>query len=219
MCDFLVVLQERKEKEPNGAEFISALAAGNNAQLMIATSCAQNMVNPSLLLALVAAAHQTGGQVICIVPSHRELQSTKTALGSSDYANKFVQFIVGDPSHLLLTHEYKEADFLLIDCNLRNYEDIIEARRGGEKTRVVVGYNAFSKGSSWQWSGLGTHLLPIGDGLLVTKIEGNSRDCDRRGRSGSIRRKSNWIVKVDQCTGEEHVFRVRSSQRKLQVAV
>lgn len=221
MRDFRVVLQERKEKEPNGAEFVSALAAGNNAQLIVAASyCAQKMVNPSHLLALVAAAHQTRGQVICIIPSYQELQSTKCALGSSDYANKLVKFIVGDPSHLLLTDEYKEADFLLIDCNLPNYEEIIEARRGGEKMRVVVGYNAFSKGSSsWQWRGLGTHLLPIADGLLVTKIGGSSRVFDRSGRSGSMRRKNNWIVKIDQRTGEEHVFKVRSCQRKLQVVV
>ncbi|XP_021725034.1 uncharacterized protein LOC110692327 [Chenopodium quinoa] len=202
---------ETKEKEPNAAEFISALAAGNNAQVMVA-ACAQKMVTPNLL-ALVSAAHQTGGHVTCIVPGREELLSSKRALKSDA---KYVNFVVGDAKDLLL-NEYKNADFFLVDCNLKDYEGVMRGmhvmRR--EKSGVILGYNAFCKGSSWQWSGLRTHLLPIGDGLLVTRFDGNNgRDvmCEK-----SVK-KSNWIVKVDKCTGEEHVFRVRSPQRKLEIA-
>lgn len=174
--------------------------------------CDKKMVTANLL-ALVSAAHQTGGHVICIVPGNEELESSKRALKSDA---RFIEFIVGNASDLVL-NEYKEADFLLIDCNLEEYEKIvrgiIQARRGKEGNRMVVGYNAFSKGSSWQWSGLKTHLLPIGDGLLVTRIGEKNVMTEK-----SIR-KSNWIVKVDECTGEEHVFRVRSPYRKLQISV
>ncbi|KAL7229575.1 hypothetical protein ACSBR2_008142 [Camellia fascicularis] len=53
----------RKANKPDVdiAEFISALAAGNNAQLMVVT-CAG--AADSTALALVAAVHQTGGRVI-----------------------------------------------------------------------------------------------------------------------------------------------------------
>ncbi|KAL2920535.1 hypothetical protein RDABS01_012026 [Bienertia sinuspersici] len=207
-----MILQERKEKEPNAAEFISALAAGNNAQVMVA-ACAQKMVTPNLL-ALISAAHQTGGQITCIFPTREELQSSKRALKSDA---KFVNFIIGDAKELLL-NEYKNADFLLIDCNLKDYDTVMKGmhlmRR--EKNGVILGYNAFCKGSSWQWSGLRTHLLPIGEGLLITRIGANV--CRDAIKGEKVVRKSNWIVKVDKCTGEEHVFRVRSPQRKFEIS-
>ncbi|KAK9724500.1 hypothetical protein RND81_05G077400 [Saponaria officinalis] len=204
---------ERKEKEPDSAEFISALAAGNNAQKMIII-CTKK-VNINNILALVAAANQTGGLVNCILPDKHERQSVQNSLKSNA---KSINFIVDNNASEVLTQKeyYKETDFLLVDCNIQDYDQIMRrATKGVKKGGVVVGFNAFCKGSSWQWGGLRTHLLPIGDGLLVTKI--NDGDLCKEVKSV---RKSNWIVKVDQCTGEEHVFRVRSSQsRKLQVSV
>ncbi|KAL9240395.1 hypothetical protein vseg_014620 [Gypsophila vaccaria] len=206
---------ERKEKEPNSAEFISALAAGNNAQMMIIACTKEPVINN--ILALVAAAHQTGGAVHCILPSIEQLQAVKDGLKSNA---KSINFIIGNASEVLTQKMYRStADFLLVDCNIQDYEQIMRQATtdGVKKGGVVVGFNAFCKGSSWQWSGLRTHLLPIGDGLLVTKIDGEF--CKEvKSVKGSLK-KSNWIVKVDQCTGEEHVFRVRSSQRKLEVSV
>ncbi|KAK8650515.1 hypothetical protein V6N13_140150 [Hibiscus sabdariffa] len=69
----------RRGKEPDVAEFISAIAAGNNAQLMVMT-CAN--VAGSTALALVAAAHQTGGRVVCILNSLDRYEASKSALGN-----------------------------------------------------------------------------------------------------------------------------------------
>ncbi|MBA0559328.1 hypothetical protein Golob_016294 [Gossypium lobatum] len=184
-------------KEPNAAEFISALAAGNNAQLMVA-ACAD--AADYTTLALVAAAHQTGGRVICILPGTEQLRSSKQILG---YDACRVEFVVGDARNLLLSR-YTEADFVLIDCNLENHEGMVRAVPAGTKRNgaVVVGYNAFAKGSWWS-GGSKTQLLPIGEGLLVTRIKPNA-----------LVKRSQWIVKVDKCTGEEHVFRVRFPQGK-----
>ncbi|KAK6250474.1 Protein of unknown function DUF1442 - like 5 [Theobroma cacao] len=192
----------QKAKEPNVAEFVSALAAGNNAQLMVvAYATAAN----STAFALVAAASQTGGHVVCIVPGIEELQLSKKILG---YDASHVEFVVGEAQNLLLSH-YREADFVLIDCNLENHEGILRAVEAGTKRNgaVVVGYNALTKGS-WRSSGSRTQLLPIGEGLLVTRIAAKAKiDC-------GFEKRSHWVVKVDKCTGEEHVFRVRFSQGK-----
>ncbi|GMY07753.1 S-adenosyl-L-methionine-dependent methyltransferase [Fagus crenata] len=186
-----------KAKEPNVAEFISALAAGNNAQLMV-VACAG--AADSNTLALVAAAHQTGGRVVCILGGLEELQLSKELLGLDAC---HVEFVIGEAQNLVLT-QYREADFVLIDCNLENHEGILKAVQVVRKQScaVVVGYNAFCKGSWWS-SGSRTQLLPIGEGLLVSRIAG-----------GCGIGKSHWVVKVDKFTGEEHVFRVRSPQRK-----
>lgn len=158
----------------------------------------------STTLALVAAAHETGGRVVCILSGVLDdIDESKKSLGR--YAN-CIEFVKGDAQNLLIG-DYKGADFVLIDCNIdidgrKNVfraaqESVMHGSAGG----VIVGYNAPHKGS---WSGFETHFLPIGEGLLVTRIAENS---DVGGR----RKRSRWIVTVDKCTGEEHVFRVTSS--------
>lgn len=190
------------------AEFISALAAGNNAQLMV-VACAG--AADSTILALVAAAHQTGGHVVCIVRGHEELNASKSVLG---LAASHVQFMIGEPQELLL-NQYP-ADFVLIDCKLENHEEIlIKAIQAGGKQNgtVVVGYNAFSCRGSWCSCGSKTQLLPIGKGLLVTRF-GATAISPKYG-SGMGKTKSRWVVKVDKCTGEEHVYRIRFPQGKV----
>ncbi|XP_071728648.1 uncharacterized protein [Rutidosis leptorrhynchoides] len=200
----------KKVNEPDVAEFISAIAAGNNAQLIVVT-CASTA--GSTVLGLIAATHQTGGRLICIVKGQEELKSSKQTLGS--HANH-VEFIVGKAQNLLLD-EYKSADFVVIDCNLENHEGILEAiqqhKRG--KSTIVLGYNAYWK-DSWVWSRLNSQLLPIGEGLLLMRVAGKCEDGDRRNGAhgdcgGGAKRTSHWVVKVDKSTGEEHVFRVRSN--------
>ncbi|KAL9240394.1 hypothetical protein vseg_014619 [Gypsophila vaccaria] len=203
---FLKTLKMGNNKSPNKeldvSEFISAIAAGNNAQLIV-VACGDT-VTPSTLLALLAAASQTRGRVICIFRDINKLISIKQAL-SQDNVNS-IEFVVGDVEKLI-SRDYKEADFVLNDCKQENHEALLKAIvqcRGGNcnKGTIVLGCNAFST-KSWQWAGLRTQLLPIGDGLLVTRITGPIE------KSSSPGRKSNWIVKVDKHTGEEHVFRVR----------
>ncbi|KAK6936346.1 Protein of unknown function DUF1442 [Dillenia turbinata] len=198
----------KRAKEPNVAEFISALAAGSNAQLMV-MACA-GTADPTIL-ALVAAAHQTGGRVVCILGCVNELRSSKEALGLE--AN-CIEFVIGD-AQTLLFDDYREADFVLIDCNIENNEGIVQAMQEGRKQKgaIVLGYNAFCKGS-WRPSGSRTQLLPIGEGLLMTRIGAQAQaKFGGNGRPSSGKR-SHWVVKVDKCTGEEHVFRVRSPHRK-----
>ncbi|EEF51518.1 conserved hypothetical protein [Ricinus communis] len=202
----------QKAKEPDVAEFISALAAGNNAQLMV-VACASSAA--STVLALVAAAHQTGGRVICVLRGHEELESLRQCLGIDAC---HVQFVIGEAQNLLLTH-YSEADFVLVDCNLENHEGILAAVEGSSRRKrngaVVVGYNAFTKGSWWS-SRAKTQLLPIGEGLLVTRIAASGR-IHRSSSCGHGKKSSHWVVKVDKCTGEEHVFRVRSFPQGKQI--
>lgn len=199
----------KRGKEPDVAEFISALAGGNNAQLMV--EVCGSKAGPTTL-ALVAAASQTGGRVVCILPGPKELEASKSEL--SRYLDR-IEFVTGDPL-TLLTNDYKGADFVTVDCDIDGHKTIFKtAQKGAAHTEagaLVVGYNAQHMVPSW--SGLGGHFLPIGEGLLVSKVPKNHhglRDC---GNSPNGKR-SKWIVKVDKCTGEEHVFRVTSPQPKV----
>ncbi|KAK9048599.1 hypothetical protein SSX86_032436 [Deinandra increscens subsp. villosa] len=197
----------KKANEPDVAEFISAIAAGNNAQLMVVACAATAGLTT---LGLVAASRQTGGRLICIVKGIEELHSSQQALESD--ANR-VEFVVGD-AQSFLSNEYKSADLVVIDCNLENHEGILGAiQNRREKSTIVLGYNAFWK-DSWVWSKANSHLLPIGEGLLLMRVAGKCETGGRRsgdhGGGGSGRR-GHWVVKVDKCTGEEHVFRIKSA--------
>ncbi|CAK9161054.1 unnamed protein product [Ilex paraguariensis] len=120
----------KRANEPDVAEFISALAAGNNAQLMVVASAS---TAASITLALVAAAHQTGGRVVCIKPGLEELQLSKQALGNSA---SNVEFVMGEAQNVLL-NQYREADFVVIDCNLDSHEGISQqCKRAGDLTAL-----------------------------------------------------------------------------------
>ncbi|KAF8049465.1 hypothetical protein N665_2206s0006 [Sinapis alba] len=210
---------DQRTKEPNVAEFISALAAGNNAR-KIAVACA-GAANADILVALIAAANETRGQVVCVLRGIEELIISKKMLEPSEIHQ--IRFVVGESSdNILISDHFGEADFVLVDCNLENHQDIVRkivnhhdenARTGG--VAVVVGYNAFSRGS-WRFSdGRKTQFLPIGGGLLVTRVNDNGNYnqkmmmMNKNNHHHDRVRKSHWVVKVDKCTGEEHVFRVR----------
>ncbi|KAK2971739.1 hypothetical protein RJ640_022878 [Escallonia rubra] len=201
------VFRGERDKEPDVAEFISALAAGNNAQLMVFASCATtSSTAASTALGLVAAAHQTGGRIICIVRDEEQLHTSKIALRCN--VDDRIEFVIGEAQTLLSNH-YKEADLVVLDCNLENYERILRTVQASERhsSSVVLGYNAFCK-DSWQWSGSHTHLLPIGEGLLLTRRAARAKITS--GSNGGSGKRNHWVIKVDKCTGEEHVFRVRS---------
>uniref|UniRef100_A0A7C8ZDB9 Uncharacterized protein n=1 Tax=Opuntia streptacantha TaxID=393608 RepID=A0A7C8ZDB9_OPUST len=191
-----------KRGEPDVAEFISALAGGNNAQLMV--EVCWSIAGPATL-ALVAAAHPTGGRVVCIVPGMKEVQLSKSEL--SGHLDS-VELVTGDP-HTLLTNQYKGADFLVVDFRINDQEVIFST---GQKNKgLVVGYNAQQMVPSKE---LGGHFLPIGEGLLVSNVPKTSRS--RGYGTGATRKvRSKWIVKVDNCTGEEHVFRVTYPQQRI----
>lgn len=190
------MFQGKKDHEPDVGEFISAMAAGNNAKLMVMVS---TTINTSTALALVAAAHQTGGRVICITPELVITSKDDDGDGRIEepHSNS-IEFVVGDAKKLL-KNEYKCADFVLIDCNLDNFKDVFKSAQSCPNSKVIVGYNATHKRSSW--SDFKAQFLPIGDGLVVT------RTAAVRGGGG---KRSRWVVTVDKCTGEEHVFRITS---------
>ncbi|KAJ8573310.1 hypothetical protein K7X08_009821 [Anisodus acutangulus] len=189
-------------KAPDVTEFISAMAAGNNSQLMV-TACSGH--HGSTLLGLVAAAHQTGGRVVCILRGqHEEMHAIKETILLGGYAN-FVEFVIGDVKTLLASN-YEGADFVLIDCELENFQEVFQVAQQGVSVKgaFIVGYNALREGHRLNFDHKG-YFLPIGEGLLVSKISVSE------GKKIVSGRRSHWVVEVDECTGEEHVYRVSTS--------
>lgn len=213
-----IYLQGKGDKEPDVAEFISALAAGNNAQLMVMAPSAPAATDRSMLLSLVAAAHQSGGRVISVSRDSEELETRKRSLGPY---SQYVEFVIGEASTLLRTG-LKDGDFVLVDCKSSGYESVLRASRMGLKA-LVVGYNALDVGrnsnsSTWFSNGFKTHFLPIGGGLMVSR---SSEQGSKSQKDGNCRekKKSCWVVRVDELTGEEHAYRIVSPRANKQTMI
>lgn len=228
--------QERKQAEPESTEFISALAAGMNAQLIV-EACSS--ASPTSTIGLAAAARQTGGRLVCILPAKADddtLAETIKDLGLEDTT----EFVIGDAMELL--PKYKNVDFALIDSKLtEDYQGLFTLLNLNPSRAVVVANNLFDRKATTAYArtlkrklGAKSVTLPIGKGIEVTRIgtdynnryspqtqqEVESMDvmgvnpkrkcCDYKNVKSTTSRgdTGRWIVLVDERTGEEHVFRV-----------
>ncbi len=82
-------------RETGSNEFISALAAGMKAKLIVEIT---SDVSPSTV-ALATAARHTGGRLVCILPEPVLAESKKVIRDSG--LKDIVEFRTGDPSELL----------------------------------------------------------------------------------------------------------------------
>ncbi|KAH1196158.1 hypothetical protein GmHk_19G056487 [Glycine max] len=94
-------------------EFVSALAAGMKAKLIVEVA---SRASPSTI-ALAAAARQTGGRLVSILPVP-VLDESQEVIKNSGLKDQ-VEFRTEDPSKILPYCE--NIDFSLVDCKDENY--------------------------------------------------------------------------------------------------
>ncbi|MED6174977.1 hypothetical protein PIB30_074104 [Stylosanthes scabra] len=202
-----------KVQEPGSNEFVSALAAGMKAKLIVeVTSCSS-----SSTIALAAAARQTGGKLVCII-SETSLDESEHVIRCSGLEDQ-VEFRTEDPAELL--PNYENIDFFLVDCkDDEKYAKLLKLLDvNPAKSVVVANTNNLLGGDKKR---LGSYVRrkdekiavrslkhPIGKGMEVILISMNNDD--RFGDRGHHSRKickSKWVAKFDEESGEEHIFRV-----------
>nr|KJB09584.1 hypothetical protein B456_001G155100 [Gossypium raimondii] len=187
---YLETLQLWKTREPRSNEFISALAARMKSKLIVEV---KPRVSPSTL-ALATAAKHTGAKFVCILPEAAlpEVKRESKDLGLTDV-----------------------IDFSLVDCKNGDYPKLPNTIKVNPKRAVVVATNL-----SDDKQGLGAHIVgkknkvtvrsmkhPIGKGMEITTI-GKTNTSERHDQGGGGHFGTKWIVKVDEESGEEHIFRV-----------
>lgn len=205
-------------QEPKSSEFISALAAGMSAKLMVEVTCEVS----TSTVALAAAARQTGGKVVCIVPEITLNESRQTIQDSG--LNDMVEFRTGNPIEVL--PKYENIDFSVVDCQTDDNRKLLQKLDVNPKRSVVVANNLVQGRK-----GLGGHLKgvenkakvrsikhPIGKGMEITMIGKNNdikrerhRKMDRKRSMTKKSDKSRWIARVDEKSGEEHIYRIPKS--------
>ncbi|KAL9257518.1 hypothetical protein AKJ16_DCAP11445 [Drosera capensis] len=214
----------RRVSEPGRHELIAALAAGINTKLIVEVAL---HVSP-LTIALAAAARETGGEFICILPNN-VLNDSKFVLQDSGLVDN-VEFVIGDPMDLL--PNYKNVDFVLIDCRVENYMMILKLLETNPRRAVIVANNllpgrpglrgyirglkdkVFVRSIKHLIDDEGMEISVIGSKDQIAKkrqlyyrnvAHGNE---ERVGGCGSSGEQSKWVHKIDEESGEEHIFRV-----------
>ncbi|GMH29594.1 hypothetical protein Nepgr_031437 [Nepenthes gracilis] len=103
-----------------------------------------------------------GARVVCILGCPKDLQLSKLVL--SPKCRRSAHRACYWRCSKAVEEDYEDADFVVVDCNLRHHEGIPGAVKGGKRCSGAndLGYNAIFKGS-WRWSGAKGQLLPIGN--------------------------------------------------------
>ncbi|QCE02567.1 S-adenosyl-L-methionine-dependent methyltransferase [Vigna unguiculata] len=188
----------RVEKNPGNNELISALAAGMKAKVIVeVTSCVSLYT-----IALAVAARQSGGRLVCIIPKSLLHESKQVIINSG--LEQQVEFRTEDPSKLLSL--YDNIDFFVVDCRDENYTRLLKLVDVSMKRSVIV----VAKHVVCDKKGLRWHIRGK-DGMEVSRICMNDGSDKRSGvREDYVkkRRKSSWIAKFDEESGEEHIYRV-----------
>ncbi|KAL3645350.1 hypothetical protein CASFOL_010530 [Castilleja foliolosa] len=193
-------------KESGVAEFISALAAGWNVQLVVETWSQGGPTATSVGLS-IATSH-TGGKHICVVPNENSKSAYIDSMRKHGQLITDDDIIVGTPEKAMKGLE--GIDFLVVDCQQDDFVRMLGVANFGQRGAVLICKNASwraSTGFKWR-SVLGEKsrivrsvFLPVGKGLDIAHVGA------RCGGSVDSRDPSRWIKHVDRDSGEEFAIK------------
>jgi len=173
-------------------EFISALAAGNQARLMV--DIASGGLSASTLALAVAATHVGGGRLVCVRHEREAIEEIKAQVEALDL-ERVTELRVGDPFEVM--KQYKNIDFAVVDHRIRECLELLFAMEMNPSGSVVVVSNLFhgrrsvrsctAFGQMMRSAGNKSAVLPIGDGMEITRFTGNVNG-GRRGVRKSCKR-------------------------------
>ncbi|KAJ4829311.1 hypothetical protein Tsubulata_037947 [Turnera subulata] len=161
--------------EPKCPEFVSALAAGKQARLIVEIS--SEGITP-LTIALSVAAKHSGGRLVCII-SHQEGQQKKNTTHSPDHDFEDVIEVVygNDPEGMIM--QYKNIDFAVIDGKLEFHPKFLERISVNPRGSIIVRHNLHCREHGVMSvgdyvcnanKGVECVTLPIGEGMELTRI-------------------------------------------------
>ena len=153
-------------------EFLSALAAGNQAKLMVQVLSNEG-VNP-LTMALAVAAKHCGGWFVCFLDQEQDIEDSKSQLSCYDLEDA-VEFMHGNPCEVIT--QFKNIDFAVIDCKFKDYLRLFQIIDLNRRGSIVVLTNLVRKGNGACFGEvlrgkreIECVTLSIGEGMELTRI-------------------------------------------------
>ncbi|KAH1164194.1 hypothetical protein AAZX31_01G198200 [Glycine max] len=188
-------------RESGVAEFISAMAAGWNSQLIVETWSQGGLIATSVGLAL--ARSHTCGRHVCVVPDERARSEYAERMGE---AGVTAEIVVGEPEEVM--EGLVGVDFLVVDSRRKDFTRVLRLAKLSNKGAVLLCKNANSNSKGFIWRSLvakgssrrvvRSAFLPVGKGLDMAHVSASG------GNNSSGHR---WIKHVDQHSGDVHFIR------------
>ncbi|AES94199.2 putative S-adenosyl-L-methionine-dependent methyltransferase [Medicago truncatula] len=200
--------------ESGVAEFVSAMAAGWNAQLIVETWSCGGVIPTSVGLS-IASGHN-GGRHVCIVPDE---------LSRSEYAKNMLEagmspeVLVGEPEEVM--DGLIGIDFLVVDSRRKDFTRVLRLAKLSGKGSVLICKNAnfISKmDSGYMWRSVVARgsrrlvksvFLPVGKGIHMAHLSaaggGEYSVAAVKHKARVIHNR--WIKHVDQRSGDVHFIR------------
>ncbi|RVW31548.1 hypothetical protein CK203_087935 [Vitis vinifera] len=158
--------------QPQCMEFISALAAGNQAKLMVQITSDQGIT--PLTIALAVAAKHTKARFICILHQLQDIEDCKAQLSCYNLKD-VVELVHGDPCEVIMG--FKNIDFAVIDCKLEDYLRLFKIIDVNPRGSVVVASNLERRRNGASFGevvkgrkGVEYVTRSIGEGMELTRI-------------------------------------------------
>ncbi|XP_034677167.1 uncharacterized protein LOC117907654 [Vitis riparia] len=158
--------------QPQCMEFLSALAAGNQAKVMVQVLSNEG-VNP-LTIALAVAAKHCGGRFICFLDQQQDIEDCTAQLSCYDLED-VVEFMHGNPCEVII--QLKNIDFAVIDCKFKDHLRLFQIIDVNPRGSIAVVTNLVRKGNGAGFGevvrekrGVECVTLSIGEGMELTRI-------------------------------------------------
>ncbi|XP_020218096.1 uncharacterized protein LOC109801440 [Cajanus cajan] len=193
-------------RESGVAEFISAMAAGWNAQLIVETWSQGGVIATSVGLAV--ARRHTCGRHVCVVADERARSEYAERMGEAGVA---AEIVVGEAEEVM--EGLVGVEFLVVDGRRKDFPRVVRLAKLSSRGAVLLCKNATSasKAKGFVWRSLVAQaqasnsrrllrsvFLPVGKGLDMAHVSASSHGTTSRHR---------WIKHVDQQSGDVHFIR------------
>ncbi|KAJ8573311.1 hypothetical protein K7X08_009822 [Anisodus acutangulus] len=194
----------------SAAEFLSAMAAGYNAQLIVEAwkKHENGDINITTSTGLAIAVKHTHGKHVCIVTDEASRVEYVSAMQKLSADVSLPEVVVGEVEEVM-RKKLNRVDFLVVYGSKKNFTRTLSSVKLSQHGSILVCKRINGTRLSWKGvldakvSVMRAVILPVGNGLEIAYIASNNYD-------GNLKSRKNpkcWIRHVDQDSGEEHVFR------------
>ncbi|KAD4982564.1 hypothetical protein E3N88_19235 [Mikania micrantha] len=195
----------KKVKESDHVELISAMAGGWSPKLIIEAWSSGSNITTSIGLDI--AARHLGTRYVCMVQNESARLEYETAV--KDHGSPVPELVVGEAKEVMA--RLQEVEFMVVDGRRNDLYELFGLARLSRRGAVLLCTNANQRCMvRFRWDSVvgdksrveRSVSMPVGRGLNIAYIK-----CNRESGNSSLRKRNRWITRIDQKTGEEHVFR------------
>ncbi|KAJ0836945.1 hypothetical protein HanRHA438_Chr16g0772671 [Helianthus annuus] len=196
----------KKLKESDHVELISAMAGGWKPRMIVEAWSSGSNITTSIGLGI--AARHLGARYVCIVQNKRSKLEYEAA--AKDHGSPIPELMVGEAKDVMARLP-EEVEFMVVDGGRKDLYELFGLAKLSHRGAVLLCTNGkprFTVGFRWNlvikdnYRLVRSAIIPVGQGLYIAYVKKN-----RESEKSSFRNSSRWITRIDQKTGEEHVFR------------